>query len=87
MQPENQEAADQKQDTGSKEPYLGSGEQGAPDADSQAADKKKKANTNSSSGDWKRLFGTEWWPTERRRSDNSTVGRCAVRNLRNAHSI
>ena len=60
---------------------------GSPDADSEAADKEKKANANASSGDWKRLFGIEWWPTERRPSDNSTVGQCAVYNLRTAHSI
>ncbi len=87
MQSENPEAAHQEQDTGSEKPQLGNGEEGTPDADSEAADKEKKANANASSGDWKRLFGIEWCPTERRWSDNSTVGRCVVRNLRKAHSI
>jgi hypothetical protein len=56
-------------------------------ADSEAADKEKKANANASSGDWKRFFGIEGWPTERRLGDDLVVAPWIVRHLESGHII
>ena len=87
MQSENPEAAYEEQDTGSKEPKLGSGEEGTSDAESETADEEKKANANACSGDWKRLFEIDWQLTERRRSDDLVVAASIVSYLRSTHSI
>jgi hypothetical protein len=57
------------------------------DADSEAADKEKKANADATSGDWKRLFEIEWWLTKGRLSDDVVVASSIVRQLRSTHSI